>query len=311
MTARIYLAAVNAPDWLALGPRLDKALASGFAGVDVRLANVAHPSTAERELAKRVIAAGLTLRCHSWVGHRAGDSAAVDAASGRRDGDLAAAACSSLGAASFGANAERDVWRGQNGTAHPKAVDYLNEHAETFLTAHRTRAAVLRGEAKTAADAGLTARAKALESEARYLASIEIDYVGFAVPAWHYKPADSDHDGDIDTEIPEYQRIIYSRIGVMAYQSTEAAIRATVARGERRWPEHTEARRIVPWLGVGRLEAGEPVGSAAAARVFCREYAEIVFYVGFGAIGQVLDGHPKHESLASIARDLSQPRGVA
>lgn len=279
MTARIFLAAVNAPDWLALGSRLDKALASGFAGVDVRLANVAHPSTAERELAKRVLAAGLTLRCHSWVGHRAGDSAAVDAASGRRDGEIAAAACSSLGAASFGANAERDVWRGQNGTAHPKAVDYLNEHAESFLAAGKR--------------------------------ALEIDYVGFAVPAWHYKPADSDHDGDIDTEIPEYQRIIYSRIGVMAYQSTEAAIRATVARGERRWPEHTEARRIVPWLGVGRLEAGEPVGSAAAARVFCREYAEIVFYVGFGAIGQVLDGNPKHESLASIARELSQPRGVA
>lgn len=311
MTARIYLAAVNAPDWLALGSRLDTVLSAGFAGIDVRLANAAHPTTAERELAKRTLEAGLGLRCHSWVGHRAGDMAAVDAASGRRDGEIAAAACSSLGAASFGANAERDVWRGRDGAAHPKAVDYLNEHAETFLTSVRTRAAVLRGEAKGAAAAGLTARARVLEAEARYLAGIEIDYVGFAVPAWHYKPADSDHDGDVDTEIPEYQRIIYSRVGVMAYQSSLADLRKTIGRAERRWPEHTEARRIVPWLGVGRLEAGSPVGNADAARVLCREYAEVTFYVGFGAIGQVLDGNPKHESLASIARELAQPRGVA
>lgn len=271
-SAGVYLAAVHAPDWLALGARLDRALASGIAGIDVRLADMARgPSKPELALAQRVIAAGLTLRCHSWVGHRSGDAAAVDAASGHRDGAQAAAAALALGASSFGANAERDVWRGPNGHAHPKAVDYLDSFGDSFFGATR---------------------------------AVDLDYVGFAVPSWHYRPADSDGDGDTDTEIPERLRLHYSRVGVMAYQSSEAAVRATVDRARARWPEHTAADRIVPWLGVGRLEAGRPVGSSGASLRIAREVGEVVFYVGFGAIGQVLTGNPLHCSLVDLVRDI-------
>lgn len=279
-TPRLYLAAVHAPDWLGLGARLALALRAGFAGVDVRVANLARgPSKAERELAEQAASCGLDVRCHSWVGYRSGDVAAVTPALGRRDGDLAAAACVALGASSFGANAERDVWRGPNGTACPGAVDYLNEQAERFLAA--------------------APRAR------------QIDYVGFADPAHHYREIDADGDGDIDTEIPEYQRIIYSRVGVMAYQSTEADLRKTLNRAVKRWPEHAAAKRIVPWFGVGRLDAGKAVGNAIASCKLAREFGEATFYVGFGAIGQLLDGNPQHESLVSLAKSLRVPGGEA
>jgi hypothetical protein len=269
---KCFLAAVHAPDWLALGSRLDSALASGIAGVDVRIASLDHgPTKSERALARIVLEAGLALRCHSWVGHRSGDAAAVDVASGSRDGRLAAGVALALGASSFGANAERDVWRGDGGKAHPKAVDYLDAFGDRFFGTTR---------------------------------AVDLDYVGFAVPSWHYRPADSDGDGDTDTEIPEHLRLHYSRIGVMAYQSSEAAIRATIDRARARWPEHTAADRIVPWLGVGRLEAGRPVGSSGAALRIAREVGEVVFYVGFGAIGQVLDGNPLHCSLVDLVRDI-------
>ncbi len=279
MSARLYLAAVHAPDWLALDRRLAKVLAAGFAGVDVRIASIAKgPTKAERELARIVLGAGLDLRCHSWVGHRSGDTAAISGALGFADGKLAAASCVALDASSFGVNAERDVWRGPSGTAHPKAVDYLDEFASSFYA--ETRAAWL-------------------------------DYVGFAVPAYHYRSIDADHDGDVDTEIPEHLRMSFRRVGVMAYQSTLAAVRATIERARKRWPEHASAKQLVPWLGVGRLDAGKPVGSAQASLLVARECGEACFYVGFGAIGQVLDGNPQHPSLASLARELATPKATA
>lgn len=275
----IYLAAVHAPDWLALDRRLAKVLAAGFAGVDVRIASLANgPTKAERDLARIVLGAGLDLRCHSWVGHRSGDTAAVSSALGAADGKLAAAACTELCASAFGANAERDVWRGPNGTAHPKAVDYLDEFASAFCAETREPS---------------------------------LDYVGFAVPAYHYRSVDADHDGDVDTEIPEHTRLSFRRVGVMAYQSTLGAVRATIERARKRWPEHTAAKAIVPWLGVGRLDAGKAVGNAEASMSVARECGEACFYVGFGAIGQVLDGNPQHPSLASLARELAVPKVTA
>jgi hypothetical protein len=58
---------------------------------------------------------------------------------------------------------------------------------------------------------------------------------------------------------------------------------------------------IVPWLGVGRLDgAGHMVGNAEASAVVACECGEATFYVGFGAIGQLLDGHSRHPPLVAL-----------
>lgn len=266
---RLYIAAVHAPDWLALGLKLDRVFACGIAGVDVRIARLDYgPTKAERELARVVSEARLEVRCHAWVGHRSGDVAAVDAAMGKRDGHIAGAQCAGLGAKSFGANAERDVWRGPNGRAHPGAVDYLDAFADYF-------------------------------HEANHLA--DLDYLGFADPAWHYRAADLDGDGVPDNVIPLHVRAEFVRVGVMAYQTRLEDVRKTIARALRRWPEHAESQDVVPWLGVGRLDGdGFMVGSAEASAVVARECGEATFYVGFGAIGQLLDGHARHPPLVAL-----------
>ena len=269
MTPRLYIAAVHAPDWLALGLRLDRVLECGISGVDVRIGRLDYgPTKAELELARVVSEAGLEVRCHSWVGHRSGDVAAVDADLGKRDGHIAGAQCAAIGATSFGANAERDVWRGPGGKAHPGAVDYLDSFAVYF-------------------------------HEANHLA--DLDYVGFADPAWHYKSADLDGDGVPDNVIPLHTQAEFVRVGVMAYQTSLPDVRKTIARARKRWPEHAESADIVPWLGVGRLDGdGHMVGSAEASAAVARECGEATFYVGFGAVGQLLVGHPRHPPLVAL-----------
>lgn len=278
-----WAAAVVAPQWLDLGKDLDRVLAlPDLAGLDVRLGRFNKPDAYERELCKRVLAAGKRLRIHSWTGLRDSSQghSIADAVAGHSQGKALAEVAVQLGAEAAGANSERDVWRGPSGYANPKAVDYVRACAE--------------GMAEVSAELG----------------RIE---VGLAVPAWHYQKADLDRDGDIDTAIPGETRDRYTRKGVMAYQVDDsptivedAELRTALDRARKVWPEAP----FSVWLGCGRVDdQGRVWGDYAAARaVLADRHAgvdEVVWYVGFGAIGQVLLGHPRHPALVEILPDIA------
>ena len=245
-----------------------------MSAIDVRVGNLSAGATqAERELARIATECGLDVRCHSWVGSRGSDGTSnADIVQGIAQARRAATVAEVLGASAFGVNAERDVWRGRNGAAHPGAVDFLDAFADTFFEVNR---------------------------------GSHLDYVGFADPREHYRAGDEDADGDLDTELPEHLRLRFHRVGVMAYQSTTAHIQRKLARAAERWPEHAEAHRLAPWLGVGRIdEAGVVVGSAEASRTVIAERKAGVFYVGFGAIGQLVEGHSRHLAVVDLVRSM-------
>ena len=279
-----WAAAVVAPQWLDLGQGLDRVLAlPDLAGLDVRLGRFNKADRYERELCQRVLAAGKRLRVHSWtglLGSSQGPSIArhID---GLTQGKALAKAALELGAEGAGTNSERDAWRGDNGYANPKAVDFILGLAE------------------------------GMREVAPTLQRIE---VGLANPAWHYKRADLDKDGDIDTHIPLEVVRQYDRKGVMAYQVDDspkivedAELRTALDRARKVWADPIP---LSVWLGCGRIDdQGRVWGDYAAAReVLADRHAgvdEVVWYVGFGAIGQVLFGHPRHPALVEILPDIA------
>lgn len=279
-----FVAAVVAPEWLDLGTTLNQVLAlDGLAGVDIRIARRGRPSYYERELAKRVLGSGKRLRIHTWMGVRRPDGTSGAArASGMAQGRALAEDALALGAEVAGANSERDVWRGPGKFANPKAVDFL--------------AAVPEGVAEAVGGAEL-----------------RLIELGIAMPAWHYRRADLDHDGDIDTEIPAEVRYAYDRKAVMAYQVDDspvivedAELRTALDRARKVWP----GRQMGVWLGVGRVDAqGRVWGDYAAARkVLVDRHAgvdEVTWYAGFGAIDQVLTGNPRHPALVEVVPDIA------
>lgn len=288
-----WAAAVVAAQWLGLGKRLDEALAiEGLAGIDIRIAKRGKPSEYERELAARVLAAGKRVRIHSWTGVRDGADGPSKAVykDGITQGEQLARDALALGAESAGANSERDVWRGPGKFANPKAVDFLDGLADGF------------------------GQVCAAESQA-----IGLIEVGLAVPAWHYRSADLDKDGDIDTVIPRAVRERYGRKAVMVYQVDDsptivedAELRTALDRARKVWPSPIP---MSMWLGVGRIDdQGRIWGDYDAAReVIADRHAgidEAVWYVGFGAIDQVLFGHARHPSLLQIIPSIAQSSEV-
>lgn len=279
-----FVAAVVASQWvLELGKELDQVLAlPGLAGIDVRLARLGKVSEYERALAARVLAAGKRLRVHTWTGVRDGADGPSKATyrDGLAQGEQLARAALDLGAEAAGSNAERDVWRGPKGFANPKAVDFLDGIAD--------------GAGRVSAE------------RSQPLSLIE---VGLAVPAWHYKSADLDRDGDVDTKIPSETRDRYARKGVMAYQVDDspslvedAELRVALDRARKVWPAPMP---MTAWFGVGRVDDhGRVWGDyAAALAVLADRHAgidEVCWYTGFGAIGQVIEGHDRHPALVEI-----------
>lgn len=269
---RHLFAAVHAPDWLRLGNRLERALTCGIVGLDIRLVNPAEgPSKAEAALAAIASECAIEVRCHAWAGVRApdGTSKAV-AADGTRQGRALALAAAKISATIASGNFERDVWRGPNGCANPKAVDFIDAYIDAAHAA---------------------------------VPGMRVGDLGFADPDEHYRDADLDHDGDIDDELPEHVVNQFARRGLMAYQNTPEAVRAKLAKGR-------AIAGSVPcswWGSVGRVEKdGTVIGDAATTRAIWEDRPsaidEWVGYVGFGAIGQVLDGHARHPALADMVR---------
>lgn len=280
-----WIAAVVASDWMSLPKEdLDRVLAlEGLTGIDVRLARIDRPSPFERDLCARVLAAGKRLRVHGWTGVRGDDgNSKATYVDGLRQGKQLATSALALGAEAAGPNSERDVYRGPNGYANPRAANVVE---------------------------GLADGIREVSPEL-----VRID-VGLAMAAWHYKRADLDKDGDIDTDIPASVVGKYDRKGVMAYQVDDsptivedAELRVALDRARKVWPAPMP---LSVWLGVGRKdESGRVWGDYAAAReVIADRHAgidEVVWYPGFGAIGQLLVGHPRHPSLAEIIPSIAQ-----
>lgn len=270
----IAFAAVNAADWLNNPVALDAALRAADA-IDVRASGVSRWIGPERELCKAVVAAGLELRIHAWVGRRGPTgSSIVTADDGERQGKQLAELASQVGAARVGVNAERDVWRGPERPsnpgrhfAHPGAVEFLDALCSSFY--EHNRAAFL-------------------------------DYLGFAVPAWHFSRTAS-------SDIPAELQRRFGRVCVMAYQSTVPAIMQTLDRAEGLWRLHSP-HQVEPWVGVGRVGTDGQVGSESASRWAWDRYGRITFYVGFGAIGQLVEGHAGHRPLVALAEDFRDAR---
>ncbi len=252
-----------------------RVLASGIVGLDVRLGT-------EQEQVAIGSAAGSQLEATgtAWIGRQsAAGYADVTEELGHQQGRYWAKYALQRGLKSFRGNAEKDVWRGPGlnkhgkSTAHPKAVDFLNAFASSFR---------------------LTAPA------------VQLRYVGFAVPAWHYPGA----------AFPAAAQALWDACDVMAYQSTWHDIIATLARARKQWPRH----ELGAFAGVGRIDAdGQVVGNAAAWERVVRErvagISSLIWYVGNGAEDQVLIGHERHPALIEmvprIARAAQSPEACA
>lgn len=278
-----WIAAVVAAQWLEL-EELDQVLGwPELTGLDVRIQRRGRPSTFEKNLAKRVLDAGKRLRCHTWMGVEGSDGASkATYRDGIRQGEELAQDALMLGAEAAAANNEKDVWRGPKGFANPKAVDFLEGEADGFARGRGTCAA------------------------------LELHELGLAVPAWHYKKADLDKDGDLDTTIPAETALRFPRKGVMAYQVDDSPtlvedqeLRDALTRAKKVWPQ-----KLGVWLGVGRIdEHGRVWGDYAAAKAILADrhagIDEVTWYVGYGAIGQVLLGHPRHPALVEILPEVA------
>jgi hypothetical protein len=176
-----------------------------------------------------------------------------------------------MGASSFAANPERDVWRGEGGGANPRGAEFLDGFCGAFHL-----------NAPTA----------------------HLNHVGLADPAWHYGKEDSDGDGRIDSEIPREVRIRFREAYVMASQSELDALTAQLERAEAVWIDQAD-HHIEPWLPGGRIdEKGRVIGSYDASLAIARRYGRACFYVGGGAMGQLLVGHPRHAALIHLIREL-------
>lgn len=277
-TLRYYLAAVHAPDWLALGSHdLARVFGCGLLGIDIRVARPdLGPSPDERRLAELVHGAGLEVRCHAWVGVRAADgTSAARARHGAVLGKALGTWATMLGAQMASGNFERDVWRGPNGGANPDAVEFVDQYITAFYDENRTA----------------------------WLADL-----GFADPSEHYRAADLDGDGDLDNELPARVVTRFARRGIMAYQGDPGVVRRKLERG-RKVAGPTMA--LSWWSSVGRKDprTGEVVGRASTTLRGCAErwagIDEWVGYVGFGAASQLVQGNSEHPALVALVGEMS------
>lgn len=278
MTFKCHFAAVHAPDWIGLkSADWDAVVECGIKGIDIRVSwPKGGPTKPELELAKRVHAAGLEVRCHGWVGRADKDDFAIATeADGIEQGGWLGDAAAELGAGMVGPNAEHHVWRGRERRANPHALDFYRGLHVGALKRHPL---------------------------------ILLQDVGFADPREHYRPADLDGDGLPDAFIPQSVAELFDRKGVMAYQSTEAVLKRKLARGR------AIAGPAVPltwWGSVGRIDKVHGVvGDYHVTLEGCRErwsdIDEWVGYVGFGAIGQLVTGHAAHPPLIDLVRAINR-----
>lgn len=242
----------------------------GLTGLDVRI----RPGTSD--VVRDCVCAGLPYRLHSWVGRHDGTRATVDMPEARRQAkqisDQAQAIANLAGALpqSYGMNAERDWW-----SFNGAALDALDAFAEEWQ--RRT--------------------------------TIPLDYLGFAVPSWHYGRADFDHDGDVDTVIGAATRARFRRLLCMAYQDTESQIAATLARARAAWP----GTPMGAYVSIGALRPdgsviGHPDAVARIASSRASGIDELTHYVGLPASWRrmLLQGNERVRSLVARIPEIAR-----
>jgi hypothetical protein len=267
---RLKVAAVNAAEWVRREREVKAILGCGIDAIDIRIQSLRRgPSADEMRLANWARTAGVEVHAHSWVGSRGpSGSSNATAQDGAQQGLYAVASVAAMGASRFAVNAERDVWRGE-------------EYAPGKFEAH--------GGAVDFLDSF----ADVFHNNAR---AAHLDYVGFAVPSVHYQ-------GDAD--IPDWLQLRFGRVCVMAYQSSLGAVQAVVQRAADYWLAHAEPPSLEPWVGCGRIDdKGRVVGSAQASVAVARERRALTWYVGFGAEGQLVQGHKHHPPIIQLVREL-------
>jgi hypothetical protein len=268
---RQWIAIVEPSDsWLPLSTEQRARVLStpGLAGLDIRI----RPGAGD--VARDCVAADLPYRLHSWLGRHDGTRATADPAEAAKQADSVAQRIGVIVARagtppeSYGANAERDWW-----DHNPRGVDALDAFAR-----------------------------RALE-----VLPCELDYLGFASPAWHYGRVDWDGDGDVDTVIPPDVARRFRRVLAMAYQDQQVQIEATLKRARRAWPEHP----MGAYVSIGALREGRVIGRPEAilgvAKARSSGIDEITHYLGLPASWRrmLLDGNdlvrPLVERIPEIA----------
>ncbi len=177
----------------------------------------------------------------------------------------------------YRANFERDVWRGKSAGgdkrfANPLADDYIDRFFSTFYDELRTCFA---------------------------------DYLGFGNPDGHYVNSDLDGDGHQDDTIPADLPSRVRRAALMVYQSAEADMRAVITKNRAPWGDLD----LSLYVASGRIDKSTgQVGSLKAIKAIVRNppkgVVEIVFYIGFGAEGQLLTGHAGFPAVVEAVPEL-------
>ncbi len=232
--------------WNSLGPADKKRLLSlpGLTGLDVRIRPGAD------QVIKDCAAAGKPYRLHSWVGRHDGTRATVDEKEAARQAQQVIEQIGALTLKtnslpdSYGMNAEKDWW-----DHNPAATDALRSFVKAFHSS----------------------------------APWTLNYLGFPLPAYHYGKADWDHDGDVDTVVPDDIQTEFHRLLAMTYQTAEVDLRATILRARRAWP----AALMGIFVGTGAMNADHSfVGDEKTILNVARERVggidEITHYVGMG-----------------------------
>lgn len=238
---------------------------------------------------------GASVACHSWEGRWNGTRSTADAFEGVRDARFVVARILDLEREAVGrglpvllarvaryrANWERDVWRGANGRANPKADEYMATFLDAFSFGYR-------------------------EGKSWASAAPAFDYLGFANPDRHYIDADADADGHQDDTIPSWLSARIDRLALMLYQTRAADMLEVLDLGLKAWSAKHD---LACFVGVGRIDRqhgqiGDDDELARFLEAAPPELVELVLYVGNGAEAQLLTGHAGFPSLELVVPRL-------
>ena len=214
------------------------------------------------------------LRGHAWLGTRHPESATArlrGTASttpelARDAGRRAAELCRELGLDAWQINAERDVWRGPE--VHGIDTNVMYPQAHEVLKAFNTKFRA------TSKQRGI---------------SPQLHYLGFARPSQYYRnvtfPAWLQGDYDALTDM-----LYNGAVAVKKYERNAAA-----------WPRNISHQ---PYIGVGRLQDGKPVGSFSSARALASRAEALHWYFVHGSERQFVQGNARHPSFVECMKKL-------
>jgi hypothetical protein len=256
-------------------------LASPIVGISVRIPEKPQGIWWDAccEVARDCAKAGKRFCVESWEGSSANGVSTANAAEGIKDALsvvsrlLQLEADTGVATHAYRANIEWEDWRGVDGYANPEANNFISALCDTFYENHR---------------------------------SAFLEYLGFNNPKYHFKNRDLNQDGQPDAEIPLWLQARFYQTWLMAYQSTEAGLRAKIVDALKTWGNS----QIGVYAGVGRISEGKPVGNAQAWLVLLKEFSDRInaytHYVGAGAESLLFTANQFHPSVLEHAVAISR-----